>query len=120
MRKLLLLPILALGACQAGSDALTTAGVAPATAQTIATDTAVAGQLFCADGPTLLAVAGVTVTGATSTSIAQACAVAVAVGAATPPATTPVPVSAPAGAQAVLAAVPVAVAAAVAASKSGS
>lgn len=102
-----ILAALALSAC-------TSTGALTPQAATIAADTAEAGQLFCQYGPTLMAVAGVNVVGASSEAVAQACAVAKVIGALLPPAITPAPVAAPAGAQAVLAAVPNAVAATVA------
>jgi hypothetical protein len=104
-----------LAGCQSGAGALTAAGVAPATAATIATDTAVAGQLFCMFGPTLIAVAGVNVKGASAPAVANACALAQVAGMLTPP-TPPKPVAAPSGAVAVVATVPAPTAAAVAAS----
>lgn len=117
MRKFLaVLPLLALGACQVGADALNSVGVTPATAQTISTDAAIAGQLFCTDGQSLLTIPAINVSGATAATVAKACAAAIAVGATTPPANTPVPISAPAGVQAIVAVVPAAVAAAVTAS----
>jgi hypothetical protein len=104
---------LALQACGVGATALTAAGVAPAKAQTIAVDTADAGQLFCKAGPMLMAVSGVNVINAAAPAVADACAKATAVGALTPPATPPVPVAGPAGAVAVLATVAPAIAEAV-------
>ena len=118
MRSILILPLLALGACQVGADALNSVGVTSATALTISTDTAAAGQLFCTDGLVLLTIPSVHVNGATQAAVAKACAAAIAVGATTAPANTPVPISAPAGVQAIVAVIPAAVAAAVSASKS--
>ena len=108
---------IALAGCQVGADSLVSAGVAPATAQTIASDTAEAGTLFCQAGPTLLAVLNVTVTKADAQAVANGCAQASAIGALTPPTITPVPVAAPPGVQAIVAAIPAVAAAAIQASK---
>ena len=87
---------------QAGSATLLTAnGLAPATAQVIVSDAAIGGQLFCQFGPTLAAIAGVKVNGATSAAVNSACANASIPGIATT--AVPVPVAAPTGAAAVVA-----------------
>lgn len=89
------------------------------TPQTIAADALAAGTLFCAVGPQLIAATGVTVTNASASAVAAACAGVQIVGGLMQPGVVPVPVAAPVGAVAVVGTVPAPVAAAVVASRKG-
>lgn len=81
-----------LSACGTGAAILTDLGVAASTANTIASDTAVAGQLFCQVNGQWYAVSGATVTNATSQAVANTCTAVAAAGG-----TTPVPGAPPSG-----------------------
>lgn len=114
MRKFLaVLPLLALGACQAGTSSLIAAGVNPTTAATISADTLEAGTLGCQYGPTIAAVVGVKVNNATSSAVAAACAVIAVAG---QPVVGAVPAPLPVGVLVPVATVPTPVAVAVTAS----
>jgi hypothetical protein len=113
--------LLSLAGCQAGTpgatlgtQALTSAGVPAPTAQIIAADSAIAGQLFCRYNGMLFAVAGVKVSNATASSIATACSLLSIPGATATVSATPV--AATVGQVAIVATVPDAAAAAVKAS----
>lgn len=74
----------ACGTPEQGAAVLIAAGVPAATAQTLTSDAAAAGQLFCQSESGVVAVAGANVIGATGTAVAAACAAASASGALTP------------------------------------
>jgi hypothetical protein len=110
MKRTLFASCLLLGGC---ASMLQSIGFSPTAAATISTDALELGTLGCTYGPTVAAVVGVKVNGATSSAVADACA---AISVAGQPVQGAVPTPLPSGAVVPVATVPAPVATAVIAS----